>query len=74
MKNIKLGGFRNREEIRPSIEMDFLFSGVLSEEIIFKVIIPFQFLVFGSINGLTCIIKSSGLTFVIILSLFLCML
>ena len=35
MKNIKLGGFRNREEIRPSIEMDFLFNGTLYKKISF---------------------------------------
>ena len=35
MKNIKLGGFRNREEIRPSIEMDFSFSGILYKNIPF---------------------------------------
>ena len=27
MKKIKLGGFRDREEVRPSILMDFLFNG-----------------------------------------------
>ena len=35
MKKIKLGGFRDREEVRPSILMDFLFNGTFYENMRF---------------------------------------
>ena len=37
IKEIKLGGFRNREEKRPSIRMDFLFNGTLYKGMSFTI-------------------------------------
>ena len=37
IKEIKLGGFRNREEKRPSIRMDFVFNGALYKGMLFTI-------------------------------------
>ena len=37
MKKISLGGFRDREEIRPSIRLDFTFAGFLYKNMKFTI-------------------------------------
>jgi hypothetical protein len=37
IKDIELGGFRNRKEQRPAIKMDFTFSGILYKDIEFTI-------------------------------------